>query len=369
MGDDTELVEFKMGKIVCGRWKVTEKLGAGGCGAVYEVTDIQRKGYTAALKVESNNVEDGGVLKLEAEVLQKLGNCKKCVRLLHSGKRGKYRQVSGCANTFIVMTLCGPDLMFLKRVKGKNKNKREEGRFSQETILRIGVQALYQIKALHECGFVHRDVKPGNMVIGMGGRDSRTFFMIDYGMVRKFVTKNEKSNQLSIRKARKNCLLRGTLRYCSINVHKRLEQGRVDDLWSLIYMLIELLIGLPWSSLKDEEPLQKMKETITDEKLFARCPSELLEMAKHLRTLKYEDRPNYKLLYDHLMTGVRRLNTNFSKAYDWEDEKDLEEVIDTALSITDGRKPKQKGPTQEQLEWKLYPSTDPKAFEQNVLGL
>ncbi|KAI6194112.1 Protein kinase domain-containing protein [Aphelenchoides besseyi] len=281
MGDDTELVEFKMGKIVCGRWKVTEKLGAGGCGAVYEVTDIQRKGYTAALKVESNNVEDGGVLKLEAEVLQKLGNCKKCVRLLHSGKRGKYRQVSGCANTWV------------------------------------------------------EDVKPGNMVIGMGGR-----------MVRKFVTKNEKSNQLSIRKARKNCLLRGTLRYCSINVHKRLEQGRVDDLWSLIYMLIELLIGLPWSSLKDEEPLQKMKETITDEKLFARCPSELLEMAKHLRTLKYEDRPNYKLLYDHLMTGVRRLNTNFSKAYDWEDEKDLEEVIDTALSITDGRKPKQKGPTQ-----------------------
>lgn len=47
---DTELIQFKPGKIVSGRWKIAEKLGSGGCGVVYEVTDINRKGFNAALK-------------------------------------------------------------------------------------------------------------------------------------------------------------------------------------------------------------------------------------------------------------------------------------------------------------------------------
>ncbi|VDN25082.1 unnamed protein product, partial [Gongylonema pulchrum] len=92
-------------------WKVTEKIGAGGCGAVYEVVHVKRKNFTAALKVESTGLPDGGVLKLEAYVLAKLSDSSKyTIRLLHSGKRLKY--------SFIVMTLCGPDLMFLKKMKG-----------------------------------------------------------------------------------------------------------------------------------------------------------------------------------------------------------------------------------------------------------
>lgn len=78
-------------------------------------------------------------------------------------------------------------------------------------------------------------------------------------MVRSFVVKDEKTGKPTLRKPRKKVLLRGTLRYCSVNVHKRMEQGRCDDLWSLLYMLIELFIGLPWSGIKEEEPLQKMK--------------------------------------------------------------------------------------------------------------
>ncbi|KAI6189694.1 Protein kinase domain-containing protein [Aphelenchoides bicaudatus] len=316
---DTELIQFKPGKIVSGRWKIAEKLGSGGCGVVYEV--------------ESNNIEDGGVLKLEADVLQKLSNRKKCIRLLHSGKRKKY--------SFIVVTLCGPDLMCLKRMRGQNDNKRENDYFSETSIMRIGVHALYAIKQLHEIGFVHRDVKPGNTVIGLYGRDARTIFMIDYGMVRSFVVKDEKTNKYVLRKPRRKVLLRGTLRYCSTNVHRRMEQGRCDDVWSLLYMLVELYVGLPWSGIKEEKPLQKMKETVSDEKLFENCPVEFGKISQHLRKLKYEDRPDYKYVYDCLMEGVRRLKTNFSKPYDWEDAKELEKSADTALSITEGRKSNQ----------------------------
>uniref|UniRef100_A0A914YJZ4 Protein kinase domain-containing protein n=1 Tax=Panagrolaimus superbus TaxID=310955 RepID=A0A914YJZ4_9BILA len=68
-------------------------LGAGGCGAVYEVACLTRKNFTAALKVEANNIEDGGVLKLEAEVLAKLKNRDNVIRLIDAGKRQKYRYV------------------------------------------------------------------------------------------------------------------------------------------------------------------------------------------------------------------------------------------------------------------------------------
>ncbi|TKR68361.1 hypothetical protein L596_024352 [Steinernema carpocapsae] len=325
---DSDLVEFKIGKVVCGRWKISEKLGAGGCGAVYEAIDVKKKGYTAALKVETNNSDDGGVLKLEADVLKKLASRPNVVRLLHSGKRGKY--------SFIVMTLCGPDLMFLRRIKGQNKNKREEDKFSETTILRVGVHALYAIKQLHEIGFSHRDVKPGNMVIGQHGRDSRTIFMIDYGMVRSFVLTDDKSGKKSFRKPRKKVLLRGTLRYCSTNVHKRFEQGRVDDLWSLLYMLVELYVGLPWSGVKEEEQLLEMKEGITDDKLFERCPGEFKVIAAHLRGLQYDDRPNYKFVYDQFAKGVKRIKACFSDPYDWEDERDLRDFQGTALSLSEG---------------------------------
>lgn len=231
------------------------------------------------------------------------------------------------------MTLCGPDLMFLKRLKARNDVKREQDRFSEATTMRIGVHALFAIKQLHEIGYAHRDVKPGNMVVGSHGRDTRVIFLIDYGMVRSFVSKDE--NKVEIRKPRKKVLLRGTLRYCSINVHKRLEQGRVDDLWSLLYMLTECYVGLPWSSVTKEDKLQQLKESISDDKLFSRCPVEFRPISDHLKTLKYDSRPDYKLVYDAFMKGVKRLKTDFCAPYDWEEDKDLQEDIHTALEFSD----------------------------------
>jgi hypothetical protein len=43
---------------------------------------------------------------------------------------------------------------------------------------------------------------------------------------------------------------RVTIRYASVNTHHRLDQGRVDDLWSLLYCVVELMCGtLPWAHL------------------------------------------------------------------------------------------------------------------------
>lgn len=100
-----------------------------------------------------------------------------------------------------------------------------------------------------------------------------------------------------------------------------------------------------------------MKSTTDDDKLFARCPVEFRVIAEHLRTLKYEDRPNYKLIYDQVSRtssaservaaqfakGIRRVGTSFFEPWDWENEKNYLEAEQTAISISD-RSSKEKKP-------------------------
>lgn len=46
----------------------------------------------------------------------------------------------------------------------------------------------------------------------------------------------------------------GTDRYCSLNAHYRLEQSRRDDLFSFIFMIVELAEGrLPWRSCRNKD--------------------------------------------------------------------------------------------------------------------
>lgn len=54
----------------------------------------------------------------------------------------------------------------------------------------------------------------------------------------------------------------GTDRYCSLNVHARVEQSRRDDMWSYLYMIVEMMKGnLPWRKAPSEElPFMKVSD-------------------------------------------------------------------------------------------------------------
>ena len=79
--------------------------------------------------------------------------------------------------------------------------------------------------------------------------------MIDFGLTRKY---RLPSGQ--IRPPRDIAGFRGTARYASINSHLSKELSRRDDLWSVLYVLIEFLTGqLPWRKLKDKEEIGLLK--------------------------------------------------------------------------------------------------------------
>ncbi|CAB3408097.1 unnamed protein product [Caenorhabditis bovis] len=293
------------GQVVDGKWRIKQLLGKGACGVVYKVEDKTRKGYCAAMKVEYVSPDYDQTLRLEIGVLNKLRNHKHMMQLIDFGKRKTF--------TYMVTTLCGKDLMALRC-----KIKRG---FNDSSALRIAVFTLFGLKQVHEAGYVHRDVKPGNIITAANkGRESRTLLLIDFGMARSFVT-TDAHGKKQLRPMRRRIPLRGTIRYCSLNVHERYEQGRSDDLIAMMYMLVEVTLGVPWHALKDEKEIITMKKATKDSELFEELPEEFRTIFEYLKPLTYPDRPNYMKIYNLLINAIKRLKVNFLDPYEWEDEE------------------------------------------------
>ena len=70
------------------------------------------------------------------------------------------------------MSLQGSNLAELRRSQAK-------GIFSQSTMLRIGFQILKSIKAIHDAGFLHRDIKPVRLLAVLTHHYSLSLLRVD----------------------------------------------------------------------------------------------------------------------------------------------------------------------------------------------
>uniref|UniRef100_A0A914Q0E9 Protein kinase domain-containing protein n=1 Tax=Panagrolaimus davidi TaxID=227884 RepID=A0A914Q0E9_9BILA len=356
--DEAGPVELPVGKTVAKKWKIVEKIGEGVCGAVYLVEDTKTKAV-AALKAESNFVATGSVLKLEVQVLKRLAGRKYVAQLIASGKKEKY--------CYMVMTLFGQSLAKLF--------KSCEREFTPSTQVRLGLQMLYGLKQLHEVGYIHRDFKPANLAIGKKGKSARVVHLLDFGVSREYIIKVD--GKTEIRKPRENTLFRGNTKYCSASACLRGEQGRVDDLWAMVYVLAEMRGPLPWNQIRDKEELGKIKKATPDEKLLAKCPSKMIDITTHLRQLDYFKRPDYGKIY-HILDGIMLdLEIKHSDKFDW--EKQLNDSQLTKLVKKPSSTPKSpktadisvKGatdPTVQSEEYEDKPPFTAAEFEKNELG-
>ncbi|CAD5234576.1 unnamed protein product [Bursaphelenchus xylophilus] len=313
MGDDAKKQLIDPQKKYSG-WKVEQKLDEGGFGQVFKVTKEDKDGVkkVAALKAESNEVEGGSAIKLEMSVLGMLNKDGKesphVPFLFHGAKRKKF--------CYMIVTLLGENLRTLKTWKKGNET------LSMETWSRIALQCLYSIKLVHDVGFIHRDIKPANFMMGRNDdiNRARLVHILDFGLARSYALLRGKV--FVARRARSNVEFRGTMRYCSPNVHYKQEQGRHDDLYSFMYVVVELHCGLPWQTTKDKDVLEKEKLGKT-ELLNSKLPPELHPIIPHLTKLDCYNRPDYSMIADCFKKLCARLKVSYATPYDWEaaDEK------------------------------------------------
>ncbi len=121
------------------------------------------------------------------------------------------------------------------------------------------------------------------------------------------------------------CSLTGTARYASLNTHLGIEQARRDDLESLGYVFVYFLKGsLPWQGLKAntkrqkyEKILEKKARTSVDV-LCQNLPAEFKSYFEHVKSVKFEDRPDYDYLKRLFRELFFRKGHTYDNIFDWE---------------------------------------------------
>uniref|UniRef100_A0A0N4ZMM5 non-specific serine/threonine protein kinase n=1 Tax=Parastrongyloides trichosuri TaxID=131310 RepID=A0A0N4ZMM5_PARTI len=284
-------------------WIVVNKLGEGGFGAVYKVTD--GKDFYA-LKMEGVG-DNSPVLKMEVNVLlalQDVNNYHFCTIY----DRGRYAQFN-----YIVITLVGESLQDLRKAQ-------PEQHYSMGCAISVGIQTLQAIESLHSIGYLHRDIKPANFTVGrIEKNELRRVYMLDFGMCRKFtLTENPEIH----RKPRAYAGFRGTVRYAPLNCHFTKDLGRKDDIETWIYMTIELTTGyLPWKGMDTMKEVGEYKRCCRHapfiNELFGGCPRQYLTIFKYILSLGFYDAPDYPKMFA-LMRNALATCCVKEFPYDWE---------------------------------------------------
>lgn len=211
----------------------------------------------------------------------------------------------------LVIDLLGPSLEDLFVYCGR--------RFSLKTVLMLADQMITRIEFLHSKGYLHRDIKPDNFLMGLG-RKANQVYIIDFGLAKRY--RDSTTNRHIPYREHKN--LTGTARYASCNTHLGIEQSRRDDLESIGYVLLYFLRGsLPWQGLKAATKKQKY-DKISEKKLSTPievlCKSHPVEFASYFHychSLTFDQRPDYGFLRRLFRDLSDREGHQFDHVFDW----------------------------------------------------
>lgn len=138
----------------------------------------------------------------------------------------------------------------------------------------------------------------------MIGFDNR-IFLIDFGLAQYF---RDPMTHDHISQTRGHDLI-GTIRYTSINSHLGIQQSRRDDLESMAYTLLYLILGkLPWQGIQisprtDHCGAVLHKKQDVCKQFCNTIPSTLTAFLKYTRSLAFNETPDYL----HLHSLVHKL--------------------------------------------------------------
>jgi serine/threonine protein kinase len=267
--------------LIANKYRLIEPIGSGAFGYIYRVSNI-RNGNQAALKMEPLSAETK-MLKNETKIYQYLNGVEGIPEVLWFGVDEK--------NYYMAMDLLGPSL---QKIRENSKP------FSLELAISISRVIVKRLECIHRRGLLHRDVKPDNFLFGLGEK-SKLLHLIDFGFCKKYLL-DDGVTHIPLRENRN---LVGTPNFVSINVHDGYEPSRRDDLESVAYIILYLTREkLEWSDHSIQGDYRNMNNKIRAEKMRVMMDDSTPEIIKkyfdYCRSLKFDETPNYNLIFDLL---------------------------------------------------------------------
>ncbi len=157
------------GEVLASRYEVRRFLAAGGSGEVYEAEDLDR-GERIAIKSLSREIPDGDQL---AWLRREVGAAR---RVSHRNVARVYDLVQSGLTVFLTMELLGGDTL-AARLK-------RDGAMTSREALPLLRQMVAGLAAAHAAGVVHRDLKPGNIMIVPRPDGPSRVVITDFGLAR-----------------------------------------------------------------------------------------------------------------------------------------------------------------------------------------
>eukprot|EP00002_Diphylleia_rotans_P033661 TRINITY_DN7176_c0_g1_i3.p1 TRINITY_DN7176_c0_g1~~TRINITY_DN7176_c0_g1_i3.p1 ORF type:complete len:401 (+),score=60.77 TRINITY_DN7176_c0_g1_i3:101-1303(+) len=286
---------------IAGKFRLIRKLGSGSFGEIYLGVNTTN-GEEVAVKLEQANTKHPQ-LHYESKVYKALSGGIGIPNLRFYGTEADY-------NTMVIDVL-GPSLEDLFTFCGR--------KLSLKTVLMLADQMIARVEFMHTRGYLHRDIKPDNFLMGIGKREGQVY-IIDFGLAKRY--RDPRTGQHIPYKDNKS--LTGTARYASINTHLGIEQARRDDLEALAYVFMYFLRGsLPWQGLQAANKKQKY-DRISEKKvntsvdvLCKGYPEEFAVYLNYCKTLKFEEKPDYSFLRKLLRDAFIREGFQYDNTYDW----------------------------------------------------
>jgi eukaryotic-like serine/threonine-protein kinase len=210
----------EIGTVLGGRYRLVELLGQGGMATIYRARDNQLERDVAIKVLRPEYGADPDFIDRFRHEAQSAAS------LNHPGIVAVYDYGTDPAGPFIVMELVeGEDLATIIR---------RTGAMPPRAAARLVAQASRAVAAAHDRGFVHRDIKPGNILVTREGRVKVT----DFGIARAL---SESALTLP-------GTTLGSVHYFSPEQARGEVATPASDIYSLGIVLYELLTGRrPWT--------------------------------------------------------------------------------------------------------------------------
>ncbi|MEU1270615.1 serine/threonine-protein kinase [Streptomyces sp. NPDC005799] len=227
------------GQLVAGRYRLADSIGSGGMGRVWRAHDevlhraVAIKELTAALYVSEGDRE-----RLLARTR---AEARAAARINHSAVVTVHDVLEHDGRPWIVMEL----------VEGYSLADavKERGRVEPAEAARIGLWVLRALRAAHSAGVLHRDVKPGNVLIGHDGR----VLLTDFGIAQiEGDTTITRTGEVV-----------GSVDYLAPERVRGHDPGPASDLWALGATLYTAVEGR--SPFRRTSPLSTMQAVVEEE--------------------------------------------------------------------------------------------------------
>ncbi|KAL5214505.1 hypothetical protein ABZP36_003657 [Zizania latifolia] len=290
-----------MERVIGGKFKLGKKIGSGSFGELYLGVNLQTS-EEVAVKLESVKSRHPQ-LHYESKLYMLLQGGTGIPHLKWFGVEGEYN--------VMVIDLLGPSLEDLFNYCNR--------KFSLKSVLMLADQMITRVEYMHTRGFLHRDIKPDNFLMGLGRKANQVCLFVQLSYYYYYYIIHHEDVHVV-----ENKNLTGTARYASVNTHLGVEQSRRDDLESLGYVLMYFLRGsLPWQGLKAGTKKQKYdkiseKKMLTPVEVLCKSyPSEFVTYFHYCRSLRFEDKPDYSYLKRLFRDLFIREGYQLDYVFDW----------------------------------------------------